>query len=133
VSDLDVIESPNVRTVDYRGERIEIRPLTIGQLPGFVRNAKPVLAEVFKDGEIELTPELLLDLVAEHGEALTAAAAVAVKRPVEWIAEGDPGEFVALVAAVIGVNVDFFAHRLAPQTAQALGSLSGAGLTRSKP
>lgn len=133
MSDLDVIESPSVRKVDYRGESIEVRPLTIGQLPGFVRHAKPVLAGVFKDGELELTPELLLDLVSEHAEALTAAAAVAIRRPVAWVADGDMSEFAELVAAVIGVNLDFFTRRLAPKTAQALQGLNGAGRTPSRP
>lgn len=131
--DLDVIESGNVRTVQFLGEAIEVRPLTVGQLPAFVRHAKPVLAGVFQEGPAEIEPEQMLDLVAEHGEALCKAVAVAIGKTPEHVGRADLSEFVALTMAVVAVNLDFFARRLAPEAARAMQALNGAGRTLSSP
>lgn len=130
--DLDVIE-PQSRVVDYRGERVEVRPLKVRQIPGFLRVARPVLSAVFAGGPVELTPERVMDLLAEHGEPLTEAAAIAVDRPVDWIADGDSGEFIGLVMAVLAVNLDFFARRLAPEAQRLLAVWDGAGQTPFSP
>lgn len=126
--DLDIIE-PSTTAVDYQGERLEIRPLTIGQLPKFVRIIRPLLdrfgALQAADDPIAQT-DLVLSLVEEHiGPAIEAAALVTGK-PVEWIEQGDTAEFLALVMRVVEVNRDFFAARLAPQL-QALRSRNSTG------
>ncbi|MBE2235860.1 MAG: hypothetical protein IAE85_20385, partial [Anaerolinea sp.] len=41
--DLDTLD-PQPAVVQFRGERLEIRPLTVGQLPRFARLAKPIIA-----------------------------------------------------------------------------------------
>jgi hypothetical protein len=134
VSDgLDVIESGDSRSVEFLGEVIEVKPLTIGQLPAFLRHAKPVLAGVFKDGPVEVGPEEMLNLIGEHGDSLCMAVAAATGKSVEHIGRGNPAEFIALASAIVAVNLDFFARRLAPEIATALRGLSGVGLTPSKP
>ncbi len=58
-------------------------------------------------------------LMAEHGEAVIAAIAIAARRPVDWVAGLDLDEAVRLAEAVFGVNADFFIRRLLPSVTQA--------------
>ena len=117
IDQLEILE-PQAKAVEYRGERLEIRPLTIGMLPKFVRLARPVIDALIdadlaqlQDGD-EL--DVLLDLVVDHGEASFAAAALVTAKPQAWIESGDPAEFIALATAVFEVNRDFFIRKLAP-------------------
>lgn len=124
------------RPVDFKGETVTVSPLTVRQIPAFARAIKPSfpeLASVFgglMDGA-EIDPQVIVDLLADHGDALIDATAVATGKPAEWIGESDAAEFIGLVRAVIEVNADFFAQRLGPTMAAA--AASGAGRTPSKP
>ncbi|MES7591061.1 hypothetical protein U6Y30_12265, partial [Cutibacterium acnes] len=62
---LDVLD-PAGETVPFQGDRVEVRPLTIGQLPRFVRTARPVIDTVLKLGEgaEESLVETVVDLLA---------------------------------------------------------------------
>lgn len=118
-NDLDILEPP-CGEVTFRGERLEIRPLVVEQLPKFTRCVRPIfkllldrdLADGDDDGVIV---DLLIDVVADHGEAAIEAAAIVTGKPVEWIGAGDPDEFIDLVRMVLAVNRDFFARRIAPR------------------
>lgn len=130
--------APVTNALDYRGERLEIWPLTVGAVPGIVRLARPVIDAVLnlqtvpEEGSEELV-ELVLDLIDQHGEALFGAVALAVGREREWIEGGDLGEFVELCQALVSVNRDFFVQRLLPmfrERGQASGG-NGTGPTAS--
>lgn len=142
--ELEVLEPTGV-AVEFRGESVEITPLTVGHLPRLVRMARPVI-----DALMALDPEALdkvaavgadsdadqlgvvFDLVGEHGDAVIDAAAFCSGRNRDWVAGGDLAEFIALVRAVIGVNRDFFTRKLGPLLAsQAKARAIGAGPTRS--
>lgn len=121
---LDVLE-PQARSVSFRGEGLEIRPLTVGQLPRLVRVARPVIDALFSQHAAPEMPnegepvdhdtlDLMLDLIGNHGDAVFQAAAIAIGREPEWVAEGDLAEFAELATAVIEVNRDFFVRKLAP-------------------
>ncbi len=132
--DLDTLD-PAPTPVDYRGERLEIKPLTIGQLPKLVRLARPLI-DALMDSDIdkltdgaEIGP--LLDLLDEHSERVFDAAAMITRRDRAWLEEGDPAEFVQLVKTVIEVNRDFFTRKLAPLLAGRAKPSSGNGLTAS--
>lgn len=137
--DLDILD-PAPAAVTYRGERLEIRPLQVGQLPALVRSARPVLDAITaadtlpEAGDPALVP-LLLDLVENHGERVFEAAALCIDRPVDWVAKGQLDEFVTLASTVIEVNRDFFVRRLGPllagRAAGASAPVSGAGPTAS--
>lgn len=130
---LDVLD-PAGETVAFQGDRVEVRPLTIGQLPRFVRTARPVIDTVLKLGEgaEESLVETVVDLLASDGEALYEAVAVATGLPAERVAEAQLDEFLTLAQAVVRVNRDFFVRRLAPLLARArVEAGSGAGPTPS--
>lgn len=131
-NDLDILD-PLDHTVTVAGQSITIRPLTIGQLPRFVRAIQPAAPLLAGDKD----PDWLV-LVAEHGDALIEAAAVATgieRKDIEALA---PDEFVLLCGAVFEVNVDFFVQRLAPAMERASDrmvaamTIPGAGATPSK-
>ena len=44
--DLSLLDPP-VQQVTFRGERLEVRPLVLGQIPCFSRMVRPVVAEFF--------------------------------------------------------------------------------------
>ncbi len=114
---LDILD-PAPAVVQFRGERLEILPLTIGQLPKFVRLARPII-NALMDSPVDDSPDaglvdVLLDMVDRHGDAAIAAASLVTAKPVAWIEAGDPAEFVALAQTIVRVNRDFFTQRLAP-------------------
>ena len=99
-------------SVEIAGERIDLTPLKVGEVPAFARAVQPIAAS------LSASPDWLA-LMAEHGEAAIAAIAVATRRPVEWVAGLDLDEAVRLAEAVFGVNADFFIRRLLPIVTQA--------------
>lgn len=134
---LEVLE-PAGSSVKYRGERIEVKPLTIGQLPKLVRTARPVVNAVLalrklpENTDSDGFVDLVLDLLADDGEALYQAAAICIGKPADWVADGGLDEFVVLAKTVIEVNRDFFVQRLGPLLGNRGGVLSnGVGPTPS--
>ena len=99
-------------SIEIAGERIDLTPLKVGEVPAFARAVQPVVAS------LSASPDWLA-LLAEHGDALITAIAVATRRPVDWVAGLDLDEAVRLAEAVFGVNADFFIRRLLPSVTQA--------------
>lgn len=137
MQDMDVIE-PQARVVEFRGERLEIRPLTIGAVPGLVRASRPVInslldAAWITDGAAFDAQSFdgALDLIEQHGEAVVQGVALAIGRDAKWVASGDISEFIDLTVAVLEVNRDFFTRRIAPLLGGRAAPWSGAGATAS--
>lgn len=133
--DLDVLE-PAGSSIRYRGEQLDIRPLTIGQLPKLVRTARPVLDAVLALDDVPDTESgelvtLLLDLIEKHSDQVFLAAAICTGKDAEWIEGGDIDEFAQLALKVFEVNRDFFAQKLEPLLAGRAGRFSGSGPTAS--
>ena len=99
-------------SIEIAGERIDLSPLKVGEVPAFARAVQPIAAG------LSASPDWLA-LLAEHGEAVIAAIAIATRRPVVWVAGLDLDEAVRLAEAVFGVNADFFIQRLLPSVTQA--------------
>ena len=99
-------------SIEIAGERIDLTPLKVGEVPAFARAVQPIAAG------LSASPDWLA-LLAEHGEAVIAAIAIATRRPVDWVAGLDLDEAVRLAEAVFGVNADFFIRRLLPSVTQA--------------
>lgn len=124
--DAAVLDPPSVE-VRVLGESITVRPLQIRQIPPFtrlVRLAAPALMRLYgsrgvADGEHEAA---FLDLIADHGEAIIAACAVAIDRDAAWLENAMADELLGLCIAVAEVNQDFFAKRVAPMLAKYLPS-----------
>lgn len=97
--------------VAVAGKAVAVSPLRVRQIPAFARHVAPVAAFLM-NGD-------LLAAVAAGGEDMVKALAVATGEPEDWLGDLLPDEFVALAAAVMEVNADFFVRRVAPALAAA--------------
>ena len=107
-------------TLVIGGERLELTPLKVGELPAFARAVQPVAAS------LSASPDWLA-LLAEHGEAVIEAVAIASRRPAEWVAGLGLDEAVRLAEAVFEVNADFFIQRVLPGLTKAAARISTLG------
>lgn len=125
MNELDVLV-PEPVSMLVGDEVIEIRPLTVGQIPAVVRAMKGVTLD-FSD---------VLTLVDVHGDRLIEAVALCVGKPADWAAALPADEFVELARRVVEVNGDFFIRRVMPKisalletVATGFGSSSGSSPT----
>lgn len=103
-------------TLVVADEALELTPLKVGELPAFTRAIRPFAERLGTEPD-------WLALLAEHGEAVLAALAVASRRPRTWIDGLDLDEAIRLAEALLEVNADFFVRRVSPQIARAAASL----------
>nr|WP_277879432.1 hypothetical protein [Stenotrophomonas maltophilia] len=95
-----------------------VGPLRLQQIGPFITASRTIIARVAMmagavDGsERAAVGAILLDLLEQDGAEIASALAVAVDRDAEWIAAATLDEVADLLDAVVGLNRDFFAHRL---------------------
>jgi hypothetical protein len=99
-------------SIEIAGERIDLTPLKVGEVPAFARAVQPIAAS------LSASPDWLA-LMAEHGEAVIDAVSIASRRPREWVAGLDLDEAMRLTEAAFEVNADFFIRRLMPVVTEA--------------
>ncbi len=103
---VDVIPEDELFTIG--GEVLHIGPLKVRNIPAFTRAVRPCMAQLGGD-DIDW-----LGLVADHGEKIIAAMAIATGKTDEWVGDLECDDLLRLVQKVMEVNLDFFAHRLMP-------------------
>lgn len=144
--DLEVLAAAST-SATYRGETVCLEPVSIGCLPALVRIVRPMLAsaqaitaspaaadEADATGGgmgIEITFDLLFELIEDHADGLFEAVALLTGRDAEWIRGGDLAEFIELALAAVEVNRDFFTRRIAPLLGGRVKALLGGGPTQS--
>lgn len=123
---MDVI-APAIVPVRFMGNDVPVSPLKVAQVAGVTRALKGVDLSAGMD---------ILTLIADHGEAVIQAVAIAVNLPLAQVEQAEPNEFLNLTSVVIERNTDFFVQVLALQLRvpiiQLLDKLAGAGKTPSK-
>jgi hypothetical protein len=108
MNDLDTLVPQGIELV-IDGEPLVIKPLKVGQLPGFLRAISPVMQQI-SSTEIDW-----LALFGERGDDLLSAIAIAVGKPRAWVDELAADEAILLAAKVIEVNADFFTRTVIPR------------------
>ena len=108
MNDLDTLVPQGIELV-IDGEPLVIKPLKVGQLPGFLRAISPVMQQ------ISATEIDWLALFGERGDDLLSAIAIAVGKPRVWVDELAADEAILLAAKVIEVNADFFTRTVMPR------------------
>ena len=103
------------------GERLELTPLKVGEIPAFARAVQPAVATL--SASLSASPDWLA-LLAEHGEAVIDAVAIASRRPPEWVTNLALDDAVRLAEAVFEVNADFFIQRVLPSLTEAATRVS---------
>lgn len=125
--------APASTVVPYQGDRIVVAPLRVGVIPQVIRELRPIIARVRPEGgdagafEIDISMDLLLDLLEHNAGNLFAAAGLCVGATEEYIAQGDPSELLALLIAIVEVNRDFFTRHVAPHLGSLGAQRRGAG------
>jgi hypothetical protein len=104
-------------TLVIGGERLELTPIKVGEVPAFAKAVQPVALS------LSASPDWLA-LLAEHGEAVIEAVAIASRRPAEWVRDLELDEAVRLAEAVFEVNADFFIQRVLPSLTEAATRIS---------
>jgi len=125
MDDLDVL-SPPTRAISFRGEQLELVPLTLAQIGPFITATRPIVGRVLiaasmvnAGASIEVAA-LLMDVLEQDGEAFAKAGAIVTGKPEAWVASGSLADAATLVEAVVELNQDFFGQRL-PSLMQAAG------------
>jgi hypothetical protein len=108
MNDLETLVPQGIELV-IDGEPLVIKPLKVGQLPGFLRAISPVMQQI-SSTEIDW-----LALFGERGDDLLSAIAIAVGKPRAWVDELAADEAILLAAKVIEVNADFFTRTVMPR------------------
>lgn len=109
MDELDTLIPPP-RTV----EGIDVRPLVVRQISPFTKTLKRLPPEILagvESGNVDFMA------IAEHCDVFADAVAIATDTKPEQIGALGPDQLVALVGAVLEVNLDFFVRKLAPQIA----------------
>ena len=119
--DVDVLD-PVGRTVRFLGREVEVRPMTVGQIPAVTRALRGIAITGTDAQSIML-------LVGEHGEQILRAASLATRLPLVEIEEAQLPEFIELFGAIVEVNAAFFLQAVTHLTATL--AAFGGGLTSS--
>ncbi|GHU08293.1 hypothetical protein AGMMS50225_06670 [Betaproteobacteria bacterium] len=130
MSDLDAFP-PTPQALDIASVAVQITPIRVGEIPKLLAAIRP-----FGHRLVGGDPDWFA-LLAEHGDALITAVAVASRQPEEWVEELAMDDAIRLAAALFEVNADFFVQRVVPtlqHTAARINAQLGtplAGLTPS--
>lgn len=134
MSEFDLID-PAATSATFNGRELQIRPLTVGQLPGFARAIKPISGAIEAIASGKAAPDLftILAMVAEHGEAVVDAVSIATGVARDELMAATPDQLIELAVAAVKVNADFFKGRLTPAilaaVKKAAAPIPGAGPT----
>lgn len=107
---------PLADTLVIGDETLEITPLRVGELPSFARAVQPIA------GRLSTDPDWLR-LLAEDGDAVLQALAIACRRPLPWVADLAIDDAIRLAEAVFAANADFFLRRVVPEITRASAGL----------
>lgn len=136
LGDLDVI-APERTTLRIGGTPYEFGPLTVEQIPAFVRALAPIAPALNRALAGGVSPAALLAVLADQTAVagIIAATSVATGIPVAVLGGLQPSQLVTLVREVIRLNPDFSIGRQLKALRSAIETPAspGAGLTPSKP
>lgn len=135
-SELERLSGGPARVLEVRGQRYEVRPITVRQVPAFTRAALPLFAGLGQSlgagaeegaggfaerlAALAVDPERLLAL----WEPLLATVQIGAQLEREQIEALELDELLALIGAVCEVNADFFVRRLLPAVLSGLQRLT---------
>ncbi|MGV7193838.1 hypothetical protein [Xanthomonas axonopodis] len=136
--DIDVLMPPT-RTITFRGEQVEVTPLTLAQIGPFIKATRPIIGRVIvaaslagAGATIEVAA-LMMDVLEQNADAFAKGGAIVTGRPEAWIAGASLADAAALVEAVVELNEDFFGQRL-PSLMRAAGkAIEAVGMTQAQP
>ncbi|WP_126962546.1 hypothetical protein [Xanthomonas arboricola] len=136
--DIDVITPPS-RVITFRGEQLEVAPLTLAHLGPFIKATRPIIGRVIiaaslaSAGATIEVAALMMDVLEQDADAFAKGGAIVTGRPEAWVAGASLADAAALVEAVVELNEDFFGQRL-PSLMRAAGkAIEAVGMTQAQP
>ncbi|UXA48531.1 hypothetical protein M0D44_20015 [Xanthomonas prunicola] len=115
--DTDIL-TPPTRKITYRGEQLELAPLTLAQIGPFIKATRPIIGRVIiaasmvSAGATIEVAALMMDVLEKDTDAFAKGGAIVAGKPEPWIAGGSLADAAALIEAVVELNEDFFGRRL---------------------
>ena len=104
--------SPTAVTLVVDGQTISITPLLVKDLPRVIRATDAILGILLYEAD-SLDAVRLVSLLGQHGEAITEAVGICIRKDPEWVQNLLPDRLATLAMAAIEVNADFFTRALA--------------------
>ncbi|MCE4552670.1 hypothetical protein, partial [Xanthomonas hortorum] len=105
MEDLDVL-SPPTRAITFRGEQLELTPLTLAQIGPFIKATRPIIGRVLiaaslvNGGATIEVAALLMDVLEQDADAFAKGGAIVAGKPEAWVAGASLADAAALVEAV---------------------------------
>ena len=106
-------------TVTIRDKDIQVTPLAVKNISKAIPFVSTIVT-AFSDGQVNPVK------VLEKADDVIALCAIATGLKVEEIGEYNPAELVALITAVISVNMDFFSQVVTPQVNNLMSTINTA-------
>lgn len=103
---------PEGKIINISGSDITIKPFTFGQLPKVMKLMKKLGGLAIKNGNIDFATAL--DVFADGGDELSVLMAECINKEVLFVTNLQMDEGLALIAAFIEVNSDFFIRKVLP-------------------
>ncbi|MCE4373428.1 hypothetical protein [Xanthomonas hortorum] len=136
--DTDILMPPT-RVITFRGEQVEVTPLTLAQIGPFIKATRPIIGRVIvaaslvsAGGTVEVAA-LMMDVLEQDADAFAKGGAIVTGKPEAWVGGASLADAAALVEAVVELNEDFFGQRL-PSLMRAAGkAIDALGMTQAQP
>ena len=100
------------------GKVILLRPLTVGQLPGFLHAAQPIITEL-QSGDIA-------QALLRNPAAVIESVTIACNQDRIWIDSLYSDDLIKLGTKCLEINLDFFIRRLLPEITAAATTIEAA-------
>ncbi|WP_181921953.1 hypothetical protein [Xanthomonas campestris] len=116
-ADTDILMPPT-RAITFRGEQVEVTPLTLAQIGPFIKATRPIIGRVIvaaslvsAGGTIEVAA-LMMDVLERDADAFAKGGAIVTGKSEAWVGGASLADAASLVEAVVELNEDFFGRRL---------------------
>ena len=123
-NEYDVIE-PQGEDVSFRGKTINVSPLTVAQVPAFSRAIRKIVEPLLKSGTDDFNEIDLALMFTEHPEDFIEAVRVASGIDSDELGQAHLDDLLNVAGAALRVNMDFFAHRVAPMLREQMAAITG--------
>jgi hypothetical protein len=114
-SDLEQMIPNAPRELVINGETIKIDVIRVGQLPTAAQAARAVYDVLAINASGGKKMKLDFFNLIEKLADLTPLVSTMTGKPNAWVEGLTPDDFLAIVAAIIEVNIDFFTHKMLPK------------------
>lgn len=135
--DIDIL-TPPTRTITFRGEQLEVAPLTLAQIGPFMKATRPIIGRVIvaaslvSAGATIEVAALMMDVLEQDADAFAKGGAIVAGKPEAWVGGASLADAAALAEAVVELNEDFFGQRL-PSLMRAAGkAIDAVGVTQAQ-